>query len=88
MTDFPVCLQIKWGQKGIESGNLFGFIKFIRLFKMSGIVGHFRHLTDMQQMKLPLGPLSPLVSIHSNIFADIPEINGNHDILFHYEPCF
>ena len=84
MADFPVRLQIKRSQEGIESGNLFGFIKFIRLFKMSGIVGHFRHLTDMQEMKLPLGPLSPLVSIQSNIFADIAEINGNYDVLFHY----
>ena len=77
MADFPFRPQIKRSQEGIESGNLFGFIKFIRLFKMSGIVGHFRHLTDIQEMKLPLGPLSPLVSIQSNIFADITEITGS-----------
>ena len=79
MADFPVRLQIKRSQEGIESGNLFGFIKFIRLFKMSGIVGHFRHLTEIQEMKLPLGPLSPLVSIQSNIFTDITEIKVGFD---------
>ena len=88
MADFPVRLRIKMSQEGIESDNLFGFIKFIRLFKMSGIVGHIRHLTDIQEMKLPLGPLSLLVSIQSNIFTDITEINGNDDVLFHYAPCF
>ena len=88
MADFSVRLQIKWSQEGIKSGNLFGFIEFFRLFKMSRIIGHFRHLTDMQEMKLTLGPLSPLVCIQSNIFTDVTEIDGNDDVFFHCKPCF
>ena len=34
MADFPVRLQIKRSQEGIESGNLFGFIKFICMIIM------------------------------------------------------